>query len=173
MITGALRGQVDRIWDAFWSGGIANPLEVIEQITFLIFIRRLDDLQTLAENRASRTGKPIERPIYDSLTDPRRWGVFKNLQPAAMYEVVAQNVFPMLRSLGGEGSTYSEHMKDARFTIPTPVLLSKVVDMLDEVPMDDRDTNGDLYEYMLSKICLLYTSPSPRDRQKSRMPSSA
>jgi len=152
VITGALRGQVDRIWDAFWSGGIANPLEVIEQITFLIFIRRLDDLQTLAENRANRTGKPIERAIYDSPTDPRRWGIFKNLQPAAMYEVVAQAVFPMLRSLGGEGSTYSEHMKDARFTIPTPALLSKVVDMLDEVPMDDRDTNGDLYEYMLSKI---------------------
>ncbi len=152
VITGALKGQVDRIWDAFWSGGIANPLEVIEQITFLLFIRRLDDMQTLAENRASRTGKPVERPIYDSPIDPRRWGVFKNLQPAAMYDVVAQDVFPMLRSLGGEGSTYSEHMKDARFTIPTPALLSKVVDMLDDVPMADRDTNGDLYEYMLSKI---------------------
>ena len=69
-----------------------------------------------------------------------------------MHKVVGEQVFPFLRELGGDGSTYSEHMKDARFTIPTPALLSRVVDMLDDIPMDDRDTNGDLYEYMLSKI---------------------
>lgn len=69
-----------------------------------------------------------------------------------MFATVGEKVFPFLRTLGGDGSTYGEHMKDARFTIPTPQLLSRVVDLLDEIPMADRDTNGDLYEYMLSKI---------------------
>jgi len=69
-----------------------------------------------------------------------------------MYTVIAEHVFPFLRTLGGDDSTYAQHMKDARFTVPTPALLAKVVDMLDHVPMDDRDTKGDLYEYMLGKI---------------------
>ena len=74
MITGELRSKIDRLWDAFWSGGISNPLEVIEQITYLMFIRRLDDLQTLKENKANRTGKPIENPVYAE-DDPQelRW----------------------------------------------------------------------------------------------------
>jgi type I restriction enzyme M protein len=153
VITGELRSKVDRVWDAFWSGGIANPLEVIEQITYLLFLRRLDEIQTLAENKANRTGKPVERVIFDGgPTDPRRWQNFKQTDPATMYETVSDQVFPWLRGLGGEGSTYSAHMKDARFTIPTAALLSRVVDMLDGIPMTDRDTNGDLYEYMLSKI---------------------
>jgi len=144
---------VDRVWDAFWSGGIANPLEVIEQITYLLFLRRLDELQTLAENKANRTGKPLERVIFDGGgTDSRRWKNFKQADPTSMFATVANKVFPFLRGLGGEASTYSSHMKDARFTIPTPALLSRVVDMLDDIPMTDRDTNGDLYEYMLGKI---------------------
>lgn len=77
---------------------------------------------------------------------------FKGVGPAEMYEIVAEQVFPFLRTMGGEGSTYSHHMKDARFTVPSPALLSRVVDMLNDIPMVDRDTNGDLYEYMLSKI---------------------
>jgi type I restriction enzyme M protein len=81
-----------------------------------------------------------------------RWSRFKHFAPAEMYTVVAEHVFPFLRTLGGDGSTYAQHMKDARFTIPTPALLVKVVDLLDAVPMDDRDTKGDLYEYMLGKI---------------------
>ena len=80
------------------------------------------------------------------------WSRFKNFAPAEMFTVVDEHVFPFLRSMGGDDSTYAHHMKDARFTIPTPALLSKVVDMLDHVPMEDRDTKGDLYEYMLSKI---------------------
>lgn len=153
VITGELRSKVDRVWDAFWSGGIANPLEVIEQITYLLFLRRLDELQTLAENKATRTGRPLDRIIFDGgSTDPRRWRNFKQTEPASMFETVANRVFPFLRELGGDESTYSTHMKGARFTIPTPVLLSRVVDMLDGIPMTDRDTNGDLYEYMLSKI---------------------
>jgi type I restriction enzyme M protein len=151
VITGELRGKVDRVWDAFWSGGISNPLEVIEQITYLLFIRRLDDLDTLAEKKARVTGKS-ERLTFGPDQQDLRWSRFKNEEPAVMYKTVADKVFPFLRALGGDGSTYSEHMKDARFTIPTPQLLSRVVDMLDELPMGDRDTNGDLYEYLLSKI---------------------
>jgi type I restriction enzyme M protein len=153
VITGELRSKVDRVWDAFWSGGIANPLEVIEQITYLLFLRRLDELQTRAENKANRTGRPLDRVIFDGgTTDPRRWQNFKQADPASMFSTVSEQVFPFLRGLGGEDSTYSHHMKDARFTIPTPALLSRVVDMLDDIPMTDRDTNGDLYEYMLGKI---------------------
>ena len=159
MITGELRNQVDRIWDAFWSGGISNPLEVIEQITYLLFLRRLDDLQTKEENKATRFKQPIEHRIFPEGNDTRgmpyvkyRWSRFKHDEPRNMYTVISEHVFPFLRTLGGNGSNYAQHMKDARFTIPTPGLLAKVVDLLDSVPMEDRDTKGDIYEYMLSKI---------------------
>lgn len=150
MITGELKSKVDRVWDAFWSGGISNPLEVIEQITYLLFIRRLDDLETLEERKA-RLGAAGELR-FGSDQQELRWSRFKNEEPAVMFATVGEKVFPFLRTLGGDGSTYGEHMKDARFTIPTPQLLSRVVDLLDEIPMNDRDTNGDLYEYLLSKI---------------------
>src|SRR5438552_5937377 len=159
MVTGALKSQIDGVWNAFWAGGIANPLEVIEQITYLLFMRRLDDLHTLEENKAARLKKPIERPVFPAGKDPKkrpfddlRWSRFKHFAPAEMFAVVDQHVFPFLRTLGGDGSTYAHHMRDARFTIPTPALLAKVVDLLDQVPMEDRDTKGDLYEYMLGKI---------------------
>ncbi|KQQ45258.1 DNA methyltransferase [Duganella sp. Leaf126] len=159
MLTGELRSQIDAIWNAFWTGGISNPLEVMEQLTYLLFLRRLDDLHTLEENKSLRLGKPIERRTFPEGVDDKgrdyndlRWSRFKNFAAAEMYAVVGERVFPFLREMGGDGSTYSQHMKDARFTIPTPALLSKVVDMLDHVPMEDRDTKGDLYEYMLGKI---------------------
>ncbi|BBY63941.1 type I restriction-modification system subunit M [Mycolicibacterium helvum] len=150
MITGELKSKVDRVWDAFWSGGISNPLEVIEQITYLLFIRRLDDLETLEERKA-RLGAAGQLR-FGSDQQELRWSRFKNEEPAVMFATVGEKVFPFLRTLGGDGSTYGEHMKDARFTIPTPQLLSRVVDLLDDIPMNDRDTNGDLYEYLLSKI---------------------
>lgn len=159
MLTGEIRSQVDRIWDAFWSGGIANPLEVIEQITYLLFLRRLDELQTAEENKANRLKRPMERKIFPDGKDDKgvdydayRWSRFKHFEARQLFDTIAEHVFPWLRTMGGEGSTYSSHMKDARFTIPTPQLLAKVVDMLDKVPMEDRDTKGDLYEYMLGKI---------------------
>jgi type I restriction enzyme M protein len=159
MLTGDIRGQIDRIWDAFWSGGISNPLEVIEQITYLLFIKRLDDLHTLEERKATTLKRPMERRVFPEGKDAKgrpfedfRWSRLKNLAPAEMYTVVGEHVFPFLRTINGENSTYAHHMKDARFTIPTPGLLAKVVDMLDHVPMEDRDTKGDLYEYMLAKI---------------------
>ncbi len=159
VITGELKRKVDAIWDAFWSGGIANPLEVMEQITYLLFIRRLDDLHTAAENRANRTGNPIEDPVFPEGDDDSgeayaelRWSRFKDRDPGEIFATVGERVFPFLRQLGGDGSTYSQHMRDARFTIPTPALLARVVDMLDDMPMEGRDTKGDVYEYMLGKI---------------------
>ena len=159
MLTGEIRSQIDAIWNSFWTGGIANPLEVMEQITYLLFLRRLDDLHTLEENKSVRLGKPMERRTFPEGQGAKgrdyndlRWSRFKNFAPAEMYTVVGEQVFPFLRSMGGEGSTHAQHMKGARFTIPTPALLAKVVDLLDHVPMEDRDTKGDIYEYMLGKI---------------------
>lgn len=159
MITGELKHRVDAIWDAFWSGGIANPLEVMEQITYLLFIRRLDDLETSAEHRKARTGEEGAKPIFPAGNDDSgqpfsdlRWSRFKDRAPGEMFEIVGDRVFPFLRQLGGDGSTYSQHMRDARFTIPTPALMARVIDMLDGMPMEGRDTKGDVYEYMLSKI---------------------
>ncbi|MBS1169708.1 MAG: methylase [Burkholderiaceae bacterium] len=159
MLTGELRTKVDTVWNSFWTGGISNPLEVIEQITYLLFIRRLDDLHTLEENKANRLKKPMERRIFPEGNDTKgrsyedlRWSRFKNFAASEMYAVVGEHVFPFLRTMGSDGSTYATHMRDARFTIPTAALLSRVVDLLDHLPMDNRDTTGDLYEYMLGKI---------------------
>lgn len=159
MINGELKNKIDGIWNVFWSGGISNPLEVIEQITYLLFLRRLDDLHTLEENKSARLKRPMERRVFPEGKDPKgcpyenlRWSRFKNVTPAEMFTVVDEHVFPFLRTLGGDGSTYAQHMEGARFTIPTPALLSRAVDLLDSVPMENRDTKGDLYEYMLGKI---------------------
>jgi len=159
MVTGELRSQIDRLWDAFWSGGISNPLEVIEQITYLLFLRRLDELQLLEEQKARTLNIPIERQIFPKGKDAKgrtfadfRWSRFKDFEARALYDLVSEHIFPFLRNLGGDGSTYAQHMKDARFTIPTPALLVKVVDMIAALPLEGRDTKGDLYEYMLSKI---------------------
>ena len=164
MITGGIKTQIDSIWDSFWSGGISNPLEVIEQITYLLFLRRLDDMHMLEENKAIRLEKPTEQRVFPEGEDAKgrayedfRWSRFRHFAPGEMFTVVGEHVFPYLRAdlarqLGGVNSTYAHHMKDARFTIPTPALLAKVVDLLDKVPMEERDTKGDIYEYMLSKI---------------------
>ncbi|MEO7424191.1 MAG: type I restriction-modification system subunit M N-terminal domain-containing protein [Fibrobacteria bacterium] len=114
MLTGEIRSQVDRIWDAFWTGGISNPLEVMEQITYLLFLRRLDDQQILKENLANRTKQPIQDPVFPNGQDPKkrpykdlRWSHFKNESPAEMFTIVSEHVFPFLRTLGGDGSTYA------------------------------------------------------------------
>lgn len=157
MITGELRNNIDRVWDAFWSGGISNPIEVIEQITYLLFLRRLDDIQQNAESKARFTGGRIENPVYLPGQEHLRWKNLRDLSPEPMFARMRDEVFPYLQNLGaqitGHGeSTLTHHMRDARFTIPKPELLVKVVDMLDGIPMENRDTNGDLYEYMLSKL---------------------
>jgi len=159
MLTREIRSQVDQIWNAFWSGGVSNPLSVIEQITYLLFIKRLDDLHTLEENKAAALGIPMERRIFPDGNDDQgrpfsdlRWSRFKNFESREMMDVVADRVFPFLRAMGEEGSSYGQHMKDARLGFSNAALLSKTVDMLDKIPMEDRDTKGDLYEYMLGKI---------------------
>ncbi|MDA8848266.1 type I restriction-modification system subunit M [bacterium] len=167
MITGELKSKIDSVWDDFWSGGISNPLEVMEQLTYMLFIKGLDETQTRDERMAARTGEPIEDPIFpegnfkrdpDDDRDPGvpyeslRWSRFKNLgEPKAMFDLVDKYVFAHMQSLSAE-TTHSVHMEGARLTIPTPALLKKVVDGLDAIPMDDRDTKGDVYEYMLAKI---------------------
>jgi type I restriction enzyme M protein len=159
MLTGEIRNQVDQIWNAFWSGGVSNPLSVIEQITYLLFIKRLDDLHTLEENKAANLGIPMERRIFPEGNDDQgrpysdlRWSRFKNFEAREMMDVVAERVFPFLRAMGEEGSSYGKHMEGARLGFSNASLLAKTVDMLDKIPMEDRDTKGDLYEYMLGKI---------------------
>jgi type I restriction enzyme M protein len=159
MITGEIRSKVDRIWDTMWSGGISNPLSVIEQLTYLLFIKRLDELHTLRERKAARTGTPIEDPIFGPDQQHLRWSRFKESAPEQMYYTVRDQVFPFIKTLGSNGSadhngdsTYAHHMRDAIFMMPAPRVLANVVDQLDGIPMDDRDTQGDLYEYMLGKI---------------------
>ena len=160
MITGELKSQIDRIWDAFWSGGISNPLEVIEQITYLLFLRRLDDLHTLEENKADPAQAADRAPHLPRGQGPEGGGPTTTCAGRASSTSRRPRCSPSSPSTssrscarsGGDGSTYAHHMKDARFTIPTPALLAKVVDLLDQVPMEDRDTKGDLYEYMLGKI---------------------
>lgn len=161
MLTGEIRQQVDRVWDAFWSGGISNSLEVIEQMTYLLFIKRLDELHTVREAKANRLKRPIEDPIFpvNKTSTGRdyqdlRWSHFKNFDPRTMYAVIADEVFPFIKRLNGENTAFARHMKDARFTLPPEKagLLAKVVDMIDKIPMEDRDTKGDIYEYMLGKL---------------------
>jgi type I restriction enzyme M protein len=168
MLTGELRNQIDGIWNDFWSGGLSNPLQVIEQITYLIFIKRLDEMQELEERKATTLGKPIERRIfpegYDGIAKPGdpdqrgepyanlRWSRFKHFAGPEMFRIVDEHVFPFIRALNDAGTSYARHMRDARFQIPGPALLAKVVDKLDKLDMGDRDTKGDIYEYMLAKI---------------------
>lgn len=161
MITGELKSKVDRVWDAFWSGGISNGLTVIEQITYLLFVRRLDELHTAREKKANLLKKQIEEPIFldNDAEQSLRWSRFKDLgQPEKMYELFRDKVFPFIketlpnRQSSGNESAYAKFMKDAVFVIPTPSLFARVVDMLNDIPMEDRDTKGDLYEYLLSKI---------------------
>ena len=159
MLTGEIRNQVDQIWNAFWSGGVSNPLSVIEQITYLLFIKRLDDLHILEENKATHLRIAMERRIFPDGNDEQgrpysdlRWSRFKNFEAREMMDVVAERVFPFLRAMGEAGSSYGKHMEGARLGFSNASLLAKAVDMLDKIPMADRDTKGDLYEYMLGKI---------------------
>ena len=167
MINGELRSKIDGVWNSFWSGGVANPLSVIEQITYLLFIKRLDDLHTKEEQKSQHmpgyTPKRIFPEGKDGLGTPlfldggcpyeqMRWSRFKNEDPTKMFEIVDSHVFPFLRAMADDGTNLSKHMGKARFGIPTPRLLDTVVQALDAIPMEKKDTKGDLYEYMLAKI---------------------
>lgn len=151
MITGTLRNQIDKLWTEFWTGGITNPLTVIEQISFLMFSRLLDIAETRAEKRASRLGKPFKGQ-FSAKEQMLRWSHFKNLPAEQMLKVVRDEVFPHFRTLGDSESTFAEYMTDAQLLIQKPSLLVSAVNMIDALPLAEGDTKGDLYEYLLSKL---------------------
>ena len=154
-ITGEIKSKVDKLWTTFWNNGISNPLSVIEQISYLLFIKRFDDLELAKERKAQRLGQPIKNPIFSKKQREIRWSHFKNLTDAEeMLRVVRDEAFPFIKNLGGTAveTAYARHMKDAVFLIANPALLTNVVMQIEQIPMEDRDTKGDLYEYMLSKL---------------------
>lgn len=146
------KAQIDKLWETFWSNGISNPLTVIEQISYLFFIKELDEKHTREERKANRLNRPIENPVFDETPKQQnmRWSKFKDFAPSEMYKVVQEDVFPFIKNMGGEN--FAKYMKDAVFMIPSPALLATAVDMIDKLEMQDLDTKGDLYEYLLSKI---------------------
>lgn len=159
MLVGEIRNQIDGIWNDFWAGGVSNPLSVIEQITYLLFIKRLDELQAVEEAKAAQLGLPLERRVFPEGEDPRgmayerlRWSRFKGEEPREMFRIVDEHVFPFIREKVAADGSLARHMREARLGIPSAALLAKVVEKLDRVPMADRDTKGDVYEYMLGKI---------------------
>lgn len=154
MITGELKSQIDKVWEAFWTGGLSNPITVIEQMTYLLFIRRLDELQTQKEAKANLLKTPLEDPLYAPEENELRWSHFKNMDPEVMHRLFTKNdgVFDFLRQVGNRSAAFSKFMKGATFMIPTPRLLAQVVEMISNIDMSDRDTKGDVYEYLLSKI---------------------
>lgn len=151
MITGELKNKVDRLWQEFWTGGIANPLTVIEQITYLMFCRLLDMRETLDEKSALRSGLVFNHRFAKDKQD-LRWQHFRNLPAEAMLETVRDKVFPHFKSLAVEASGFGDFMKDAQFMVQKPSLLVSAVNMIDQLPLGDADTKGDLYEYLLSKL---------------------
>ena len=135
MITGELKSKVDKIWETFWTGGITNPLEVIEQFTYLLFIKNLDEIETRKESEAVLLGFPYTG-MFPEYKQYLRWNQFKNQEAGEMYNIVANEVFPFIKTLhGNKESAYTKYMGDAIFKIPTPQMLSKLVDMIDSLPM--------------------------------------
>lgn len=164
MITGDIKSQVDKIWESFWTGGVSNPLTVIEQFTYLLFIRRLDETQLLEEKKAAMIKKPMANPIFTEEQKELRWSSFKNKEPQAMFDLFTKpmigglSVFDHMKQVGAENGVFAKYMAGATFMIPTPRLLDPVVQMIDKIKMEDRDTKGDVYEYLLSKIATAGTN---------------
>lgn len=166
MITGELKNKIDSLWDIFAAGGLVNPLDVIEQITYLMFIHDLDDTDNLRAKEAAMLGLPYQSIFADEVQvgdrtidgQQLKWSVFHDFPAGKMYSVMQEWVFPFIKNLHGDkNSAYSKYMDDAIFKLPTPLLLSKVVDALDEIYrlMNESqavDVRGDTYEYLLSKI---------------------
>lgn len=165
MITGELKNKIDGLWDVFAAGGLVNPLDVIEQITYLMFIHDLDDSDNKRAKESAMLGLPFKSVFADevSIGDRKvngqqlKWSVFRDYPAGKMYSVVQELVFPFIKNLHGDKkSAYSKYMDDAIFKLPTPLLLSKVVDCLDDIyelmKKGIGDLRGDTYEYLLSKI---------------------
>jgi type I restriction enzyme M protein len=153
MLDPQLRSKIDLLWDKFWSGGISNPLQAIEQMSYLIFMKRLEDEDVAREQNAK-----LVRRKYDSVfkgNEDCKWSKWTQMSAEAMFEYVRDHVFPFLRELNsGNKSIYSKYMKDSAFTIPTPSLLAESVKIINDMHIKEqnRDTQGDLYEYLLSQL---------------------
>lgn len=167
MITGQIKNQIDQIWNTFWeSAGITNPITVLEQMTYLFFIKMLDDAQMQREALDNQLGMDHasddtfaygtwHNPETDEDVDGQslRWHKFKQLEPEAMFRTIQRDVFPYIKTLNrGEDSAYSRFMGNANFLIASPRALVKIVDGIDTLEMNDRDTMGDVYEYILGKM---------------------
>ena len=166
MITGELRSKVDSIWDTIWTGGITSPITVLEQITYLMFMKLLDDNQLKAEAGANALGIKLknrvfgegicvisENPHVETNYKNLRWHVFHNYEPGAMFTNIQNYVFPFIKQIGeGKDTAFSRYMKDTVFLIPTAKVLAKVVDGIDAMDMNNKDIMGDVYEYLLGKI---------------------
>ena len=166
MITGELKNKIDSLWTVFWTGGITNPLDVVEQMTYLMFIRDLDDTDNLRAKESAMLGLPHKSIFADEVKigdrtipgNQLKWSVFHDFPAGKMYATVQEWVFPFIKTLHGDkSSAYAKYMDDAIFKIPTPLMLDKIVTALDGIyeqmaQMQDSDTRGDIYEYLLSKI---------------------
>ena len=165
MITVEIKNRIDGIWDAFWTGGITNSITILEQMTYLFFMKMLDDAQLKKEATASIFGVEISDPVFgkdmwhnpdtdkDVPFESLRWNVFKNYEPAKMFNTVRNDVFPFIKSLNSSSSSsYSKFMKDAVFMIQNPRTLLKVIEGIDGLDMNNRDAMGDVYEYVLGKM---------------------
>ena len=165
-MNGELKNKIDSLWEIFWNGGITNPLDVIEQMTYLMFIKDLDDTDNLRAKEAAMLGLPYksifagEVEIGERKVDGNqlKWSVFHDFPAQRMYSVIQEWVFPFIKSLHGDkNSAYSKYMDDAIFKVSTPLMLSKIVDAMDEIysmmeELHQTDIRGDVYEYLLSKI---------------------
>ena len=166
MITGELKNKVDSIWDTIWTGGVTSPITVLEQITYMMFMKLLDDNQLKAEANANVLGVPLKNKVFGDgkcviSENPRvetdytnlRWNVFHNFEPGEMLNNIQTYVFPFIKTIGeGKDTAFSRYMKDAVFLIPTANVLAKVVDGIDSMDMNNKDIMGDVYEYLLGKI---------------------
>jgi len=166
MITGDLKNKIDALWNIFWTGGLTNPLDVIEQITYLMFIRDLDEMDNIKSKESVMLSVPYSSIFAGEIkingepipATQLKWSVFRDFPAGKMYDVMQQGVFPFIKTLHADkNSAYSKYMDDAIFKVPTPQKLSQVIDALDDifamVKSDAKDdTRGDLYEYLLSKI---------------------
>jgi type I restriction enzyme M protein len=162
MLTGELKNKVDRIWEIFWTGGITNPLSVIEQFTYLLFIKDLDDKQIIQEKNEEILDITKEK-FFGEHDQQMRWKNFKQMGAQQMYDIVSRKVFPFIKNLHGDkDSAFSKYMEDAIFMIPTPQMLEKIITSIDNLQLENteknKDAKGDLYEYLLSKVATAGTN---------------
>ncbi|WMI70070.1 class I SAM-dependent DNA methyltransferase [Mangrovimonas sp. YM274] len=154
MITGQLKSQIDQIWNTFWTGGITNTITIVEQLTYLIFIKDLDETETRNERMAKRLNKEFN-PIFGSDQQNFRWKNLKEMDVNARHAIFSNSVdgiFPFIRSLGSKKSLFSTYMSGATFGISKPAVLDQVMEKLERIDMTNQDTKGDIYEYLLSKL---------------------